>query len=81
VEIAIGAAALCLAVGGLITSMVSMRKVQAMSVELKEAEVEQVRINTEQRKRAIQLMFSKVKKMEDVSRREQLKNKEQSPTH
>jgi uncharacterized membrane protein len=81
VEIAIGAAALCLAVGGLITAIVSMRKVQGMSVELKEAEVEQIRKSTAQRSRDLQLMSSKVKKMEEAVRREQLKTKEQSTTH
>ena len=80
-EIAIGAAALCLAVGGLITAIVSMRKVQGMSVELKEAEVEQIRKSTAQRSRDLQLMSSKVKKMEEAVRREQLKTKEQSTTH
>ena len=80
-EIAIGAAALCLAVGGLITAIVSMRKVQGMSVELKEAEVEQIRKSPAQRSRDLQLMSSKVKKMEEAVRREQLKTKEQSTTH
>jgi len=58
-----------------------MRKVQGMSVELKEAEVEQIRKSTAQRSRDLQLMSSKVKKMEEAVRREQLKTKEQSTTH
>ncbi|MBT3766754.1 MAG: hypothetical protein HN578_05125 [Rhodospirillales bacterium] len=80
-EIAIGAAALFLAVGGLITALISMHKARTMSVELKEAEVEHIRKATEQRKRAMQVMFSKVKKMEEISRQEQLENKKQSATH
>jgi hypothetical protein len=81
VEIAIGAAALFLAIGGLITAIISMRKVHSMAIELKDAEVEQIRKSTAQRNRDIQLMSSKVKNMEDAARVERLENKEQSTTH
>jgi hypothetical protein len=65
-DIALGAASLFLAITGLITAIVTLRRVRVMSAELTEAEVDQVRIDTEKRKRGIRALNNKLMNLDSV---------------